>query len=149
MLKGAQPAGLALPAVDPAYFDLGEPIAAGGMGRITRAFDRRLGREVAIKEVLTPQLRARFEREAAITARLQHPAIVPIYEAGTWPNGHAFYTMRLVSGGTLAEAIEKRTTLEARLALLPQLIAVTEATAYAHSRGRHSSRSQAAERADR
>jgi tetratricopeptide (TPR) repeat protein len=126
---------LALPAIDPAYFDIGEPIAAGGMGKITRAFDRRLGREVAIKEVLSPKLRARFEREAAITARLQHPAIVPIYEAGTWPDGRAFYTMRLVSGGTLGDAIAERPTLERRLELLPHLIAVTEALAYAHSRG--------------
>ncbi len=126
---------LLMPAVDPAWFELGDEIAAGGMGRITRAFDRRLGREVAIKEILSPELRARFEREAAITARLQHPAIVPIYEAGTWPDGSAFYTMRLVSGGTFADAIAKRATLVERLALLPHMIAVTEALAYAHSRG--------------
>jgi hypothetical protein len=104
------------------------------MGRITRAHDRRLGREVALKEVLAPELRARFEREAMITARLQHPAIVPIYEAGSWPDGSAFYTMRLVTGGTLGEAIERAPTLERRLALLPHVIALTEALAYAHSR---------------
>src|SRR5262249_61363578 len=100
------------------------------MGRIARARDRRLGREVAIKEVLLPHLRARFEREVAITAQLQHPAIVPVYEAGTWPNGAAFYTMRLVSGGTLAEAIGKARSLEQRLALLPHVVALTEALAY-------------------
>ncbi|HEU0029853.1 MAG TPA: serine/threonine-protein kinase [Kofleriaceae bacterium] len=126
---------IALPAMDPTCFDIGEAIAAGGMGKITRAFDRRLGREVAIKEILSPELQARFEREAAITARLQHPAIVPIYEAGTWPDGRAFYTMRLVSGGTLAAAIERCRSLEERLALLPHLIAVTDAIAYAHARG--------------
>jgi len=128
-------AKLDLPVVDPGRFDGSKPIAAGGMGKITRAFDRRLGREVAIKEVLAPGFRARFEREAAITARLQHPAIVPIYEAGTWPNGSAFYTMRLVSGGTLADALERRETLAERLELLPHVVAVTEALAYAHSRG--------------
>jgi len=121
--------------VDPENFEIGETIAAGGMGKIIRAFDRRLGRAVAIKEVLSPSLRARFEREAMITARLQHPAIVPIYEAGTWPDGTAFYTMRLVPGETLADALERRTTLAARLELLPHVIAVTEALAYAHSRG--------------
>lgn len=104
---------LILPTVDPIVFAKGDELAQGGMGRITRARDRRLGRDVAIKEVLAPYLRARFEREAMITAKLQHPAIVPIYEAGTWPDGSAFYTMRLVSGGTLAEAIEKTRTLEA------------------------------------
>ncbi|MEO8699376.1 MAG: serine/threonine-protein kinase [Kofleriaceae bacterium] len=124
---------LVLPVVDPIVFDIDQEIASGGMGRITKALDRRLGRDVAIKEVLEPRLRARFEREAMITARLQHPAIVPIYEAGTWPNGSAFYTMRLVSGGTLAAAIHKTTTMAQRLALLPHVIAVTEALAYAHS----------------
>ncbi|HEX3761047.1 MAG TPA: serine/threonine-protein kinase [Kofleriaceae bacterium] len=124
----------ALPAVDPELFAKGDVLARGGMGRITRARDRRLGRDVALKEVLAPDLRARFEREAKITARLQHPAIVPIYEAGTWPDGSAFYAMRLVTGGTLADAIERATTLEARLALLPHVVALTEALAYAHAR---------------
>ena len=125
---------LVLPVIDPIVFTAGNEIAAGGMGKITRARDRRLGRDVAIKEMLAPELRARFEREATITARLQHPAIVPIYEAGTWPNGNAFYTMRLVEGGTLAMAIEGAKTLVERLALLPHVVAVTEALAYAHSR---------------
>src|ERR1051325_7110098 len=71
---------LVLPTVDPIVFAKGDELARGGMGRITRARDRRLGRDVAIKEVLAPYLRERFEREAAITARLQHPAIVAIYE---------------------------------------------------------------------
>jgi eukaryotic-like serine/threonine-protein kinase len=128
------PDSLALPVVDPIVFAAGAQIAVGGMGKITRARDRRLGREVAIKEMLEPDLRARFEREATITARLQHPAIVPIYEAGTWPNGGAFYTMRLVEGGTLAHAIDKAEGLAGRLALLPHVVAVTEALAYAHSR---------------
>lgn len=118
---------------DPERFARGDVLARGGMGRITRARDRRLGREVALKEVLAPELLARFEREAMITARLQHPAIVPIYEAGTWPDGSVFYTMRLVAGGTLADAIERAPTLEQRLALLPHVIALTEALAYAHS----------------
>ena len=125
---------LVLPVVDPIVFVADKELAAGGMGKITRARDRRLGRDVAIKEMLDPELRARFEREAMITARLQHPAIVPIYEAGTWPNGSAFYTMRLVAGGTLADAIKNAEGTVARLALLPHVVAVTEALAYAHSR---------------
>ena len=125
---------LVLPTIDPIVFVRRDELARGGMGRITRARDRRLGRDVAVKEVLAPELRARFEREAAITARLQHPAIVPIYEAGAWPDGSAFYTMRLVSGGTLADAMAKARTLEDRLALLPHVAAVTEALGYAHAR---------------
>jgi eukaryotic-like serine/threonine-protein kinase len=124
---------LVLPTVDPIVFAKGDELAHGGMGRITRARDRRLGRDIAIKEVLGPHLRARFEREAMITARLQHPAIVPIYEAGAWPDGSAFYTMRLVAGGTLGDAIAKTHTLEDRLALLPHVLAITEALGYAHA----------------
>ena len=123
-----------LPTVEPTIFEGSRTLATGGMGKISRAFDRRLGREVAIKEMLSIHHRSRFEREAAITARLQHPAIVPIYEAATWPDGSVFYTMRLVSGGTLAEALQRATTLEQRLALLPHVIAVADAIAYAHSR---------------
>ena len=84
---------LDLPTVDPASYVWGEPIAQGGMGRILSARDRRLGRPVAVKEILSDRFRARFEREIAISARLQHPAIVPIYEAGQWPTGEAFYAM--------------------------------------------------------
>jgi WD40 repeat protein len=123
---------LALPMVDPIVFDIDMELAQGGMGRITKATDRRLGRDVAVKEVLETGLRARFEREAMITARLQHPAIVPIYEAGTFPNGNPFYTMRLVWGGTLGAAIHKTRSMTERLALLPHVLAVIDALAYAH-----------------
>src|SRR5688572_7397029 len=65
----------ALTAVDPRHYVMGRELAKGGMGRITAARDRRLGRPVAIKELLapSPDLARRFEREARITARLQHP----------------------------------------------------------------------------
>jgi len=126
---------LSLPMVDPIVFAAPEELSSGGMGRITKAFDRRLGREIAVKELLDRDLRSRFEREVLITARLQHPAIVPIYEAGVFPDGSAFYTMRLVPGRTLAQAIDEATTLEARLRLMPHLRAAAEAVAYAHARG--------------
>ena len=80
-------------------------IGRGGMGRIVRARDRRLGRAVAIKELLDERLRARFEREARITARLQHPAIVHVHEAGRWPSGEPFYAMKFVAGQPLDEVI--------------------------------------------
>ena len=124
---------LALAVVDPVVFEIEKELARGGMGRVTKARDRRLGRDVAIKEVLSHKLDARFAREVTITAQLQHPAIVPVYEAGRWPDGSAFYAMRLVSGGTLAQAIQKTRTLEDRLALLPHVIALTDALAYAHA----------------
>jgi WD40 repeat protein len=123
---------LVLPTIDPVIYTDERELARGGMGRITRVHDRRLGRDVAIKEVLEPRMRARFEREVAITAQLQHPAIVPVYEAGTWPDGSAFYSMRLVSGGTLADAIART---KDRLSLLPHVIATVDALAYAHAQG--------------
>src|SRR5580704_7514236 len=92
--------------VDPEHYVVGGEIARGGMGRIMIARDRRLGREVAIKELLTESddLRARFEREARITAKLQHPSIVSLLEAGAWPGGEPFYVMKLVSGESLDKA---------------------------------------------
>ncbi len=75
----------------------------------------------------------RFVAEALVTARLQHPSIVPVYEAGRWPGGEPFYAMKLVSGRSLADVIAERKTLEERLALLPHVLAVAEAIAYAHT----------------
>ncbi|MBA3395320.1 MAG: protein kinase [Deltaproteobacteria bacterium] len=126
----------ALPSVDPASYALGLEVARGGMGRILAARDLRVGRPIAIKELLgrTPQLAARFEREARVTARLQHPGIVPIYEIGKWPDGTPFYSMRMVDGRTLADAISSAKSLAARLALLPAVIAATEAVAFAHAK---------------
>ncbi|MDX2090146.1 MAG: protein kinase [Kofleriaceae bacterium] len=124
-----------LPSVDPASYALGLEIARGGMGRILAARDLRVGRPVAVKELLgnTPQLAARFEREARVTARLQHPGIVPIYEIGRWPDGTPFYAMRMVEGITLREAIERAPSPAARLGLVPQVLAAAEAVAFAHA----------------
>ncbi len=120
--------------VDPAHYVIDREIARGGMGRVLVARDRRLGREVAVKETLVTggRVARRFEREARITARLQHPAIVGIHEAGTWPSGEAFYAMRLVSGRSLDQAVAAAPTYAARLALLPSVLAVADAMAYAH-----------------
>src|SRR5687767_14039003 len=95
-------------------------LGRGGMGRVMRAADGRLGREVAVKRLSSrsASARSRFEREARITAGLQHPAIVPVYEAGTDDQGVPFYAMRLVTGRTLADAIGATTTLDQRLGLL-------------------------------
>jgi WD40 repeat protein len=125
----------ALPEVDPAFYMLGKEVARGGMGRVVEARDLRVGRSVVLKELLheTPAYAARFEREARVTARLQHPAIIPIYEIGKWPDGSPFYAMRMVEGGTLRAALAEASTLEARLALLPSVISAAEAIAYAHS----------------
>jgi WD40 repeat protein/serine/threonine protein kinase len=114
---------------------IGEEIAQGGIGRILRANDKRLERQVALKELLdpSPEYEARFLREALVTARLQHPAIVPVYDVGRLPNGEIFYAMKLVNGRSLGEVVDETDTFDKRLALLPHVLAVAEAIAYAHS----------------
>jgi WD40 repeat protein len=108
----------------------------GGLGRVSRAHDRELGRDVAIKELISRGhvSEVRFLREALITARLEHPGIVPVHEAGRWPDGTPFYAMKLVSGRSLRELIAERTTVEERTGLLHHVIAIADAIAYAHER---------------
>src|SRR5262245_32048960 len=109
--------------------------ARGGAGRVMRAYDPRLRRTVAVKESLrsTDQARARFVREAQLTARLQHPGIVPVHELARWPDGQPFYAMKMVSGRSLKALLAEKSGLAARLELLPNVIAVAETIAYAHS----------------
>lgn len=82
---------------------LGEVIAHGGMGTILAAFDRKLGRPVALKRLDSEDLvlDVRFAREIRVTASLQHPGIVPIYDSGFLPDGRPFYGMRHVAGASL------------------------------------------------
>jgi tetratricopeptide (TPR) repeat protein len=134
----------AAPAADPGEpfaeipqgrYDVGREIARGGMGRVLTAWDRRHERPVAIKMLLGEGSlsRARFAREAKITARLQHPAIVPLYEAGRWPSGESFFAMKLVEGESFSRVIGQTRTLEQKMALLPKLVAVIDALACAHA----------------
>ncbi len=131
-------ASLSLPMLDRVRYQIVSEVGRGGLGRVFRARDRYLDRPVAVKELLdnSDPAQRRFVREALITARLQHPAIVPIYDAGqsTDPEtGTApFYSMKLVDGESLADALAGAKSLDDRLALLPRVIAVCDAMAYAH-----------------
>ncbi|MEM1417541.1 MAG: WD40 repeat domain-containing serine/threonine protein kinase, partial [Myxococcota bacterium] len=125
------------PSLEGERYEWRDELGRGGMGEVHAVFDARLGREVALK-LLEPGDRraaARVAREAEVAARLEHPAIVPVYDAGVTARGRSFFTMRLVRGRSLALAIHEAHTLEARLALLRPLLTVAEALAYAHSRG--------------
>jgi hypothetical protein len=80
-------------------------VGRGGMGLVYRAVDLRLGRPVAIKLIAAeratdPEFRARFEREARLTASIDHPNVIPIYAAGE-EDGHLFLVMRYVDGTDL------------------------------------------------
>lgn len=111
-------------------------LGRGGMGRVLEAVDRRLGRVVAVKESFAtdPDGRQRFDREVSITARLEHPAIVPLYDSGVTDDGRAFYVMRKLSGRGLDLVMSELSTLDERLALLPNLLAACDAVAHAHAR---------------
>ncbi|HEU0034000.1 MAG TPA: protein kinase [Kofleriaceae bacterium] len=125
----------ALPAIDPALYSIGPEIARGGMGRILAARDRKLRRDVVIKVLRGDKLAAaRFEREALITARLQHPSIVRVYDAGLL-DGEPFYVMEHVRGQSFDRVVAAADDARARLALLPHVIAIADALAYAHSEG--------------
>ena len=117
---------------------------SGGMGNVWLARDGLLNRDVAYKE-LRPERAARadlvrdFWKEAQITAQLEHPNIVPIYQLGAGEK--PFYTMRLAPGPTLSDAIgqyhqapQQNEAMELRR-LLGMMIAICNALAYAHSRG--------------
>jgi hypothetical protein len=125
---------LQVPVVDPGHYRIVREVARGGVGRIVEAVDTRLQREVALKQLLLPGVQdTRFIREAVLTARLQHPAIVPIHEVGVFTNGEPFIAMKLVRGQSLREAITARAGFTERMELVSSVLAVAEAVAYAHS----------------
>ena len=129
------PQGEETPAGDTARFDLGPEVARGGLGRVHVAHDRALHREVAVKVLLhsSTSATARFRRETLLTARLQHPNIVPVYDGGDDDEGSPYLAMRLVHGESLQERIAACADLPARLSLLPAVVDVCHAVAYAHN----------------
>lgn len=119
-------------------YQIGSELGRGGMGRVVEAFDVQLGRTVALKEVLPKAGSAsarRFSREVALTAKLEHPSIVPLYDSGTTQDGRPFYVMRRVSGRPLDELMQRSRKLDERLALLPAVQSAIDAVAHAHRRG--------------
>jgi serine/threonine-protein kinase len=116
-------------------YELGEPIARGGMGTVYRARDRRLERDVALKVMTalapTPGEVERMRNEARILARLEHPGIVPVHDLGLLSDGRLFYVMKLVRGRRLDEAMEAQ-PLHVRLRTFGR---ICEAVAFAHAQG--------------
>ena len=119
-----------------ARYALEGKLGRGGMGVIAEASDRRIGRRVAIKRLAgapTPQMVERFVREARIQGRLDHPAVVPVYDLGIQSDGRPYFAMRKLRGVTIAdllaaEVVDRRRLLEA-------FVAVCLAIEYAHTRG--------------
>lgn len=121
--EAPRPAASAFDPGDHRFEARGE-LGRGGMGHVDDAFDTALGRSVAIKHMLSAEGvdLARFEREARITARLEHPGIVPIHDAGRGPDGTPCYVMRRVDGQPLAELVAGKSLVE-RLELIPNVLA--------------------------
>jgi tRNA A-37 threonylcarbamoyl transferase component Bud32 len=123
-------------------------IGAGGMGIVEAAYDRVLGREVALKRCRprrpdeslaghAARLRA-FKREAAVTSQLEHPGIVPVHDVGSGPHGEPAFVMKRLDGEPLGRLIARSRSpgqpLDlARVAEI--MLRVAEAIAYAHRRG--------------
>jgi len=108
----------------------------GGMGTVYIARDHTLDRDVAVKVLDLADRQgsraARLRREAHILARLDHPAIVPIHDAGTLADGRAFYVMKLVKGRRLDQLIRDDVALGDRLNAFSKIL---DAVAFAHAHG--------------
>jgi serine/threonine-protein kinase len=113
-------------------------LGRGGMGVIYRATELRLGRPVALKLIATeqasdPDVRERFEREARMTASIEHPNVVPVYAAGE-EDGHLYLVMRFVPGTDLHHLLqEERRVPPARAASI--VAQVADALDAAHAAG--------------
>jgi serine/threonine-protein kinase len=121
----------------PPGYDLGTLLGKGGMGEVLLAHDLRVGREVAYKRMRDRDAGSdalgRFLREARIQARLDHPAIVPVYEMGTDHEGRPYFTMKRLAGKTLAERLAIPD--EPQQPLLRAFAEVCLAVELAHSKG--------------
>jgi serine/threonine-protein kinase len=122
------------------YETLGE-IARGGMGVIIRSHDNDLGRDVAMKVLQTRHadneaMVRRFVEEAQIAGQLQHPGVLTVYELGLQPDRRPYFTMRLIKGRTLAEALDERGLPDQdRRRFLSIFERTCQTIAYAHARG--------------
>ncbi|MEK7486140.1 MAG: serine/threonine-protein kinase, partial [Planctomycetota bacterium] len=129
-----------------------ETLGEGGMGVVERVQDTLLDREVAWKKIkqkesnlLSKRERLRLWRlnqEAKITAILEHPNIVPLYDMRTFPSGETYFIMRKVEGETLSSLLQKNKAsvkkgkpILGEPQLFPIFFKICDAVAYAHSRG--------------
>jgi eukaryotic-like serine/threonine-protein kinase len=123
-------------------YKIGELLGAGGAGLVTSALDRAIGRTVAVKTLkqgteADPNLARRFVDEGHVTAQLEHPNVIPVYDMGWLPDGQPYYTMRIVKKRSLRDVLaypEIRAQWPL-VRLLGAFLQVTRALAYAHARG--------------
>lgn len=127
---------LMLPEFEDGRYTVERELGRGGMGVVYLATDSQLGREVAIKvtrgAAADAVVEQRLRREAALVARLEHPGIVTVHDAGLLKDGRLYIVMKLVRGATLAEHLPLVPSLPQRLLLFER---VCEPVAFAHGRG--------------
>ena len=115
-------------------YEVHEMLGRGGMGSVYRAHDSILGRDVALKVLSTDAdataLASRLAREARVLARLEHPGIVAVHDAGVLEDGRPFYVMRLAHG----KQLDAYATSAGRGDLLRVFLGICDAVAYAHAR---------------
>jgi serine/threonine-protein kinase len=101
-----------------ARYKIGDVLGQGGMGEVLSARDEQIGRPVAIKRLRvenpSPEVLARFLREARIQGRLEHPAVVPVHELLTEQGEQPFFVMTQLQGTTLADIVPKLATRDKR-----------------------------------
>ena len=118
-------------------YEIHSVLGSGGMGQVYRATDTRLGRTVAIK-ILRPEIatdtdfRARFDREARMISRLDHPNICTLYDVGE-DRGTAFLVMQYLEGVPLSDRIDSGPTPADEVVRVG--ISLASALTYAHGRG--------------
>ncbi len=121
-------------------YEITELAVRGGMGAVYKAWQKSLGRFVAIKILPAEhggedaEFAARFKREAAALAQLRHPGIIPVHDAGEKEDGLLYFVMDFVEGTDLQKMIAARGRLPAEDAL-GITGDVLDALAYAHERG--------------
>ena len=120
---------------EPVEYELGEILGEGGMGVVYNARQTSMNRSVAVKMLKANEAgnneREKFLAEAAVTADLDHPNIVPIYDLGSHGSGTLFYSMKRVQGTPWEETVDQLSNAE-NLAIL---LRVADAVAFAHARG--------------
>src|SRR5271154_6365998 len=126
----------ALPDLGGTRYRLVERVGSGGMGTVYLAEDSILRRRVALKILDLPDergdLSVRLLREAHILARLEHPGIVPVHDAGTLADGRGFYAMKFVEGERLDALVGRMVPIPERLRIFQR---ICEAVAFAHAHG--------------
>jgi serine/threonine protein kinase len=115
-------------------FQIGEPVASGGMGTVYRAIDRERGQPVAVKlqTVDGPEDAARFDREAAALAMLDHPGIVRYVAHGTTTGSERFLAMEWIEGESLAATLAEDDITIADAVAIARQVAGALAEAHRH-----------------